>query len=163
MLLSYSFCLDEKPSPDSKAAFANLVLLFAELIRYDVFSHDAYMCTLISRGSFVNAVGSQVGSAAGIPQSNKSMSTPEPSLTGFMPDPSHGLSPGPGSAGCMGIGGMSGLGIPSIGDGRQESLPMFEPPDNRPGSVKHEVDFFFYMEKFMLKKNSFYLYYKTFL
>ncbi|KFM81956.1 Mediator of RNA polymerase II transcription subunit 12, partial [Stegodyphus mimosarum] len=130
--------IDDRPSVDSKNAFANLVLLFAELIHYDVFSHDAYMCTLISRGSFTNAVGTQVGSATGcIPQSNKSISTPEPSLTGFMPDPSRGLSPGPGSAGCMGIGSMPGLGIPSME--RQESLPMFEPPDNRPGSVKHEA------------------------
>lgn len=30
--------------------FGNLVHLFSELIRQDVFSHDAYMCTLISRG-----------------------------------------------------------------------------------------------------------------
>lgn len=28
----------------------NLVLLFSEFTRHDVFSHDAYMCTLISRG-----------------------------------------------------------------------------------------------------------------
>ncbi|GFV97760.1 mediator of RNA polymerase II transcription subunit 12-like protein [Trichonephila clavipes] len=133
--------IDDKPSTESKIAFANLVLLFAELIHHDVFSHDAYMCTLISRGSFASAAGAQVNSSSAtcIPHSNKSMSTPEPSLMGFMPDPSRGMSPGPGSAGCMGIGGMSGLGIPSIGDGRQpESLPMFEPPDNRPGSVKHE-------------------------
>lgn len=33
-----------------KIAFTNLIHLFAELIRRDVFSHDAYMCTLISRG-----------------------------------------------------------------------------------------------------------------
>ncbi|KAK9870736.1 hypothetical protein WA026_008304 [Henosepilachna vigintioctopunctata] len=42
------------PSPDDcpakKTAFSNLVHLFSELIRRDVFSHDAYMCTLISRG-----------------------------------------------------------------------------------------------------------------
>ncbi|XP_075426563.1 mediator of RNA polymerase II transcription subunit 12-like protein isoform X3 [Ascaphus truei] len=30
--------------------FLNLVLLFCEFIRHDIFSHDAYMCTLISRG-----------------------------------------------------------------------------------------------------------------
>lgn len=30
--------------------FFNLVLLFCELIRHDVFSHNMYMCTLISRG-----------------------------------------------------------------------------------------------------------------
>lgn len=36
-----------------KTAFSNLVHLFAELIRRDVFSHDAYMCTLISRGDLL--------------------------------------------------------------------------------------------------------------
>jgi mediator of RNA polymerase II transcription subunit 12 len=45
------------PSPDDcpqkKTAFSNLVHLFAELIRRDVFSHDAYMCTLISRGDLL--------------------------------------------------------------------------------------------------------------
>lgn len=30
--------------------FFNLVLLFCELIRHDVFSHNMYTCTLISRG-----------------------------------------------------------------------------------------------------------------
>lgn len=41
-------CLFQK-----KTAFSNLVHLFAELIRRDVFSHDAYMCTLISRGDLL--------------------------------------------------------------------------------------------------------------
>ncbi len=41
---------DSTPTPTSKAEFANLVYLFSELIRCDVFSHDLYMCTLISRG-----------------------------------------------------------------------------------------------------------------
>uniref|UniRef100_A0AAR5PM52 Mediator complex subunit Med12 domain-containing protein n=1 Tax=Dendroctonus ponderosae TaxID=77166 RepID=A0AAR5PM52_DENPD len=45
------------PSPDDsvqkKTAFSNLVHLFAELIRRDVFSHDAYMCTLIARGDLI--------------------------------------------------------------------------------------------------------------
>ncbi|EDO45182.1 predicted protein, partial [Nematostella vectensis] len=31
-------------------SFAQLVLLFVELVRHDVFSHNAYLCTLISRG-----------------------------------------------------------------------------------------------------------------
>lgn len=35
---------------ENKQAFANLVLLFSELIHHDIFSHDAYICTLISRG-----------------------------------------------------------------------------------------------------------------
>lgn len=45
------------PAPDDcsqkKTAFTNLIHLFAELIRRDVFSHDAYMCTLISRGDLL--------------------------------------------------------------------------------------------------------------
>lgn len=45
---------ENNSSIECKAAFSNLVLLFAELIRCDVFSHDAYMCTLISRGQFIN-------------------------------------------------------------------------------------------------------------
>ena len=38
--------------------FTNLVHLFSELIRHDVFSHDAYMCTLISRGDLINVANS---------------------------------------------------------------------------------------------------------
>lgn len=34
--------------------FSNLVLLFYELIRHDVFSHNIYMCTLISRGDLAS-------------------------------------------------------------------------------------------------------------
>ncbi|KAG8221965.1 hypothetical protein J437_LFUL007806 [Ladona fulva] len=49
--------LDENPSPQNRAMFANLVHLFYELIRHDVFSHDAYMCTLISRGDRLSGVG----------------------------------------------------------------------------------------------------------
>ncbi|XP_048481682.1 mediator of RNA polymerase II transcription subunit 12 isoform X3 [Plutella xylostella] len=48
--------LDESPNapPGNRTQFANLVHLFGELIRRDVFSHDAYMCTLISRGDLVS-------------------------------------------------------------------------------------------------------------
>ena len=49
---------DENPTVENKTAFANLVLLFAELIQHDVFSHDAYMCTLISRGDLLYAPAS---------------------------------------------------------------------------------------------------------
>ncbi|XP_014230379.1 mediator of RNA polymerase II transcription subunit 12-like isoform X1 [Trichogramma pretiosum] len=43
----------DNSSVQSKVQFTNLVHLFAELIRHDVFSHDAYMCTLISRGDLM--------------------------------------------------------------------------------------------------------------
>ncbi|XP_063875585.1 mediator of RNA polymerase II transcription subunit 12-like protein isoform X3 [Scylla paramamosain] len=41
---------DENALSVRSQEFGNLVLLFSELIRQDVFSHDTYMCTLISRG-----------------------------------------------------------------------------------------------------------------
>ncbi|KAG7209569.1 hypothetical protein KM043_015646 [Ampulex compressa] len=43
----------DNTSTQSKVQFTNLVHLFSELIRHDVFSHDAYMCTLISRGDLI--------------------------------------------------------------------------------------------------------------
>lgn len=51
-IIYINFYLEEgtTATPQNKAQFTNLVHLFGELIRRDVFSHDAYMCTLISRG-----------------------------------------------------------------------------------------------------------------
>uniref|UniRef100_A0A4W3I696 Mediator complex subunit 12 n=1 Tax=Callorhinchus milii TaxID=7868 RepID=A0A4W3I696_CALMI len=46
--------LTDPSSESEKAEFANLVLLFCELIRHDVFSHNVYMCTLISRGDLAS-------------------------------------------------------------------------------------------------------------
>lgn len=54
--------------------FTNLVHLFAELTRHDVFSHDAYMCTLISRGDLLtggNGAHSNNSGTGGAPHSNK--------------------------------------------------------------------------------------------
>lgn len=42
--------LEDNANAQNRTKFTNLVHLFSELIRHDVFSHDAYMCTLISRG-----------------------------------------------------------------------------------------------------------------
>lgn len=69
-------------SADNKQAFSNLILLFGELIRCDVFSHDLYMCTLISRGQFSNSPNTSL-----LPNnaSTKSASE-EPSLAGFVPN-----------------------------------------------------------------------------
>lgn len=56
----------------SRTTFTNLVHLFTELIRNDVFSHDAYMCTLISRGDLQST--NNIGICQ--PGSNKPADTP---------------------------------------------------------------------------------------
>lgn len=56
--------LDESGSAQQRAQFTNLVHLFCELIRHDVFSHDAYMCTLISRGDLLTSGCASVLSGA---------------------------------------------------------------------------------------------------
>ncbi|XP_067668814.1 mediator of RNA polymerase II transcription subunit 12-like protein [Haliotis asinina] len=55
--------LDENPTEENKQAFRNLIHLFSELIRHDVFSHDAYMCTLISRGDLLSSPAVMMPSA----------------------------------------------------------------------------------------------------
>ncbi|KAK6194758.1 hypothetical protein SNE40_000324 [Patella caerulea] len=47
--------LEDNPSEENKLAFKNLIHLFCELTRHEVFSHDAYMCTLISRGELMRS------------------------------------------------------------------------------------------------------------
>lgn len=49
LLFSLSPAADPS-NENERVEFFNLVLLFCELIRHDVFSHNMYMCTLISRG-----------------------------------------------------------------------------------------------------------------
>lgn len=68
--------LEENGSIQNRSQFTNLVHLFSELIRHDVFSHDAYMCTLISRGDLLTGSSLSIKNATGIsagtgPVSNK--------------------------------------------------------------------------------------------
>ncbi|XP_013408893.1 mediator of RNA polymerase II transcription subunit 12-like protein [Lingula anatina] len=71
--------LDESPSAENRTAFSNLISLFCELIRHDVFSHDAYMCTLISRGDLEasppmhTAPGDSLGELASVKSENPSV------------------------------------------------------------------------------------------
>ncbi|XP_014477352.1 PREDICTED: mediator of RNA polymerase II transcription subunit 12 [Dinoponera quadriceps] len=58
----------DSTSAQPKAQFTNLVHLFSELIRHDVFSHDAYMCTLISRGDLIQG---PVASKPGTPSNRE--------------------------------------------------------------------------------------------
>ncbi len=46
---------------NNRTVFASLVHLFYELIKHDVFSHDMYMCTLISRGDLLSVTPGHTG------------------------------------------------------------------------------------------------------
>lgn len=70
-------------SPESKHMFNNLIVLFSELIRHEIFSHDAYMCTLISRGLFTNHPNTAIVNFTNLNHSNKNNA--EDSLTGLVP------------------------------------------------------------------------------
>lgn len=70
-------------SSENRQAFHNLVLLFSELIRNEVFSHDLYMRALISRGQFSNPPSSALVSAASSNQSSKNSN--DDLLTGLVP------------------------------------------------------------------------------
>lgn len=68
--------LEENGSIQNRSQFTNLVHLFSELIRHDVFSHDAYMCTLISRGDLLTGSSLSIKNTTAIsagtgPVSNK--------------------------------------------------------------------------------------------
>lgn len=70
-------------SLESKQMFNSLIILFSELIRQEVFSHDAYMCTLISRGLFTNHPNTAIVNFTNLNHSTKN--NPDDSLTGLVP------------------------------------------------------------------------------
>lgn len=77
--------LDENGSAQHRAQFTNLVHLFCELIRHDVFSHDAYMCTLISRGDLLTSGCASVLSGASKAAAGSGATTGIPSGPGTGP------------------------------------------------------------------------------
>lgn len=56
---SACFLIDSSDASTCEA-FQQLVVLFSELIKHNVFSHDKYLCTLIARGEFVKNVVQKV-------------------------------------------------------------------------------------------------------
>lgn len=116
--------LDDKGSNrlESRMAFSNLVLLFSELIRCEVFSHDQYMCSMISRGLF-----SEQESKRSISSDSKtSVGSQGTFLSGFNPHSgvhaSSTASSGPDSL---------------QRHASESSLPMFDPLDTV-GSTPHQ-------------------------
>ncbi|CAG5095064.1 Similar to kto: Mediator of RNA polymerase II transcription subunit 12 (Drosophila melanogaster) [Cotesia congregata] len=83
--------IQDNSTPQTKAQFTNLVHLFSELIRHDVFSHDAYMCTLISRGDLIQG---PAASKPGTPSNREPMDEdslfPGIDLKPTKLDPDHG-------------------------------------------------------------------------
>ena len=82
VLIVLSYFSDNNSTQDKRQAFSNLILLFCELIRHDVFSHDAYMSTLISRGDLMQIPGIHI--------SMNAVETLDP--TGIMGDDKHDVS-----------------------------------------------------------------------
>jgi mediator of RNA polymerase II transcription subunit 12 len=74
--------LEENGTTQNKNQFKNLVHLFSELIRNDVFSHDAYMCTLISRGDLLNIPSSFTSSISSVSKSVPSNINQQPQAGG---------------------------------------------------------------------------------
>ncbi|XP_054168464.1 mediator of RNA polymerase II transcription subunit 12-like protein isoform X2 [Oppia nitens] len=110
-------------SSDNKQAFSNLILLFGELIRRDVFSHDLYMCTLISRGQFSNSPNTPLVTHNS--NTSKSSTLEEPSsLAGFVPN----LSANTDLSNHNHLGGLVANGIQKSTS--SSSLPMFDPLSN---------------------------------
>lgn len=71
---------DPGTAPHSnRAVFASLVHLFYELIKHEVFSHDMYMCTLISRGDLLSVTPNTNGTAGSNSSSNQVHLTGPPS------------------------------------------------------------------------------------
>lgn len=75
--------IEDQCNEQNRIKFTNLVHLFCELIRHDVFSHDAYMCTLISRGEVLSMPTkphaiSPSATVPSIPQPSTSLPTTAP-------------------------------------------------------------------------------------
>lgn len=66
----------------NRASFASLVHLFYELIKHDVFSHDMYMRSLISRGD-LHAMSNGFASSPISSSSQPNLTTPGTGVTSF--------------------------------------------------------------------------------
>lgn len=77
--------LEENCTDQSRIQFTNLVHLFCELIRHDVFSHDAYMCTLISRGELLTLPVHSNDMANTPTVNSNAMAVPPPTISTLPP------------------------------------------------------------------------------
>ena len=57
----FNYLDSSAPKMDNTTEFSNFILLFYELIYHDVFSHDAYLCSLISRGDVNGPITDEKG------------------------------------------------------------------------------------------------------
>lgn len=75
---------DPGTSHNNRTVFASLVHLFYELIKHDVFSHDMYMRTLISRGDLLSVGPSSAGTSSSSSTGHVHLTgPPNSSMSGF--------------------------------------------------------------------------------
>ena len=72
-----------EPGHNNRTVFASLVHLFFELIKHDVFSHDMYMCTLISRGDLLSVTPSHAGGAVASSSTGHFAGPPSSGISSF--------------------------------------------------------------------------------
>lgn len=123
----YEENLESTNKLENKQLFSNLVLLFGELIRCEVFSHDIYMCTLISRGQFINTP--MINHNFDFVESSKNSSSTLPLLSGLVPTSSN-------------VHTSSSSVFPSLPNQSLEtsSLPMFDPLNAMSSNYGHHND-----------------------
>lgn len=72
--------LDANSTAQDHTKFINLVHLFCELIRHDVFSHDTYLRTLISRGELSTVPGQKIKTPSAFTMAPEEMSIKSESI-----------------------------------------------------------------------------------
>lgn len=122
--------LDENSTAQDHTKFINLVHLFSELIRYDIFSHNTYMCALISRGDLSTVPGQKIKIPPSLTASSnlttdelssiKSESTPKGCNAALTPS----NTPNPASIATGTPGGPMSIGTPLIKE--EDRLPSME-------------------------------------
>jgi mediator of RNA polymerase II transcription subunit 12 len=113
------------PAHSNRTVFASLVHLFYELIKHDVFSHDIYMCSLISRGDLLSVTSGASGQTGSSTSSASHPSGPVHSIHSSIGGPQMGQMGAGGSGRSSGIGSsmgfnMGGMGMGGMHDPRNE-------------------------------------------
>jgi len=125
-----TFFTDEG-SLQGKITFASLVHLFSAFIRHDIFSHDAYLRTLVARGDLST-----------IPSSSNNVNSNMAATPGSVPPIQNAATPGPGPNSHPGPGTPASVQSATPGatphhDPMEERGPLFQPLPRLTEMPKH--------------------------